>query len=81
MTLIPRSCLAIRAVVLTLSLIGSASAAEGPLVLWYQQPAAAWTEALPVGNGRLGGMVFGGVSQERIQLNDAAGQTYRLTFQ
>lgn len=39
------------------------------LSLWYQQPARRWTEALPVGNGRLGAMVFGGVQTERIQLN------------
>ena len=39
------------------------------LTLWYQKPAEEWTEALPVGNGRLGAMVFGGVAQERIQLN------------
>lgn len=39
--------------------------------LWYRQPAAGWTEALPVGNGRLGGMVFGGVTDERIALNEA----------
>jgi alpha-L-fucosidase 2 len=38
--------------------------------LWYRQPAQAWTDALPVGNGRLGGMVFGGVREERIQLNE-----------
>lgn len=38
--------------------------------LWYCQPAKEWTEALPVGNGRLGGMVFGNVSEERIQLNE-----------
>lgn len=38
--------------------------------LWYRQPASAWTEALPVGNGRLGAMVFGGVHEERIQLNE-----------
>jgi alpha-L-fucosidase 2 len=41
----------------------------GP-VLSYRQPAARWVEALPVGNGRLGGMVFGGVPEERIQLNE-----------
>ncbi len=40
------------------------------LVLWYQKPAQTWTDALPVGNGRLGAMVFGGVKQERIQLNE-----------
>ena len=40
------------------------------LKLWYKQPATKWTEALPVGNGRLGAMVFGKVYQERIQLNE-----------
>ena len=38
--------------------------------LWYKQPAAQWEEALPLGNGRLGAMVFGGVLNERIQLNE-----------
>lgn len=38
--------------------------------LWYDEPAAAWTSALPVGNGRLGAMVFGGVPSERLQLNE-----------
>ena len=38
--------------------------------LWYDRPAAVWTEALPVGNGRLGAMVFGGVARERLQLNE-----------
>ena len=41
----------------------------GP-VLFYRQPAKEWVEALPIGNGRLGGMVFGGVPAERIQLNE-----------
>lgn len=40
------------------------------LKLWYRQPAAQWVEALPVGNGRLGAMVFGGVTAERLQLNE-----------
>lgn len=40
------------------------------LKLWYPQPAKKWTEALPLGNGRLGAMVFGGVTKERIQLNE-----------
>ncbi|HTI92480.1 MAG TPA: glycoside hydrolase family 95 protein, partial [Puia sp.] len=39
--------------------------------LWYRQPAAVWTEALPVGNGRMGGMVYGGVGDEVISLNEA----------
>jgi len=38
--------------------------------LWYAQPAAKWTEALPIGNGRLGAMIFGGVTVERIQFNE-----------
>ena len=38
--------------------------------LWYDKPAAKWEEALPVGNGRLGAMVFGGLATERLQLNE-----------
>lgn len=38
--------------------------------LWYSSPANEWTEALPIGNSRMGAMVFGGVMEERIQLND-----------
>jgi len=41
-----------------------------PLTLWYRQPAVHWTEALPIGNGRFGAMVFGGVAEERLQLNE-----------
>ena len=40
------------------------------LKLWYDKPASKWTEALPVGNGRLGAMVFGTVETEQIQLNE-----------
>jgi alpha-L-fucosidase 2 len=39
-------------------------------VLWYRSPAAEWNEALPIGSGRLGAMVFGGVAEERLQLNE-----------
>jgi alpha-L-fucosidase 2 len=38
--------------------------------LWYQQPAVKWTEALPLGNGRIGAMLFGGVENDRIQFNE-----------
>jgi alpha-L-fucosidase 2 len=41
------------------------------LQLWYAQPASKWTEALPVGNGRLGAMVFGGVAEEHLQFNES----------
>ncbi len=51
-------------------LTGSASAPAEPLSLWYRQPAVKWTEALSVGNGRIGAMVFGGINQERLQLNE-----------
>lgn len=40
------------------------------LTLWYRQPARVWVEALPVGNGRIGAMVFGDVVSERLQLNE-----------
>ena len=40
------------------------------LKLWYRQPAVKWTEALPIGNGRIGAMLFGGVEQDRIQFNE-----------
>jgi len=44
--------------------------ASGALKLWYAQPATAWNEALPIGNGRLGAMVYGGIQQEHVQLNE-----------
>lgn len=43
---------------------------ENHLKLWYDTPAVKWVEALPIGNGRLGAMVFGGPSQEHLQLNE-----------
>ena len=43
---------------------------EDNMKLWYSTPANAWVEALPVGNSRMGAMIFGGVAKERIQLND-----------
>jgi alpha-L-fucosidase 2 len=48
----------------------SAQGPGKPLTLWYRRPAARWTEAMPIGNGRLGGMVWGGVKTERIDLNE-----------
>ncbi len=44
---------------------------QQPLKLWYQQPATRWTDALPVGNGRLGAMIFGNESDELLQLNES----------
>lgn len=51
-------------------MIFSASIAAADLKLWYEQPARTWEEALPLGNGRLGAMVYGGVANETIQLNE-----------
>lgn len=56
-----------------LTLIGLAFGLAGQTTagsLWFAQPAKNWNEALPIGNGRLGGMVFGDPSKERIQLNE-----------
>jgi alpha-L-fucosidase 2 len=74
----PRRCPAVPllAAALALDVVrpAPAPAAEPPAsrdrTLWYRQPAPQWDHALPVGNGRLGGMVFGGVRNERIQLNE-----------
>jgi alpha-L-fucosidase 2 len=49
---------------------GESKKPEGRNILWYKQSAKVWEEALPLGNGHLGAMVFGGVSDERLQLND-----------
>jgi alpha-L-fucosidase 2 len=57
--------------VLLLATLASALQAQSPLTLWYRQPAKLWTDALPVGNGRMGAMVFGGVDRERIQFNES----------
>jgi len=40
------------------------------VVLWYDKPATDWYEALPIGNGTLGAMVFGGIKHEKLQLNE-----------
>ena len=39
-------------------------------LIWYDHPAKTWTQALPVGNGKIGAMVYGNVAAERIQLNE-----------
>ncbi|MHC4806805.1 MAG: glycoside hydrolase family 95 protein, partial [Planctomycetota bacterium] len=49
---------------------GSDTSKWRDLKLWYHQPAQEWTQALPVGNGRLGTMVFGGTEHERLQFNE-----------
>ena len=51
-------------------LVGDATPPEEPLSLWYRRPAMKWVEALAIGNGRLGAMVFGGIVEEHLQLNE-----------
>lgn len=53
------------------SISGKATRPDGRNILWYRQSAKVWEEALPIGNGRLGGMLFGGVADERMQLNES----------
>ena len=58
--------------VLSLAIVGGADAQNDSLLrLWYTHPAGKWVEALPVGNGRLGAMVYGDPSRETIQLNES----------
>jgi alpha-L-fucosidase 2 len=64
----PLRLLAVACFCLGLSL--SSRASSNDLTLWYSQPAQKWTEALPIGNGYMGAMVFGGTASERIQFNE-----------
>ena len=72
MTLLSRLfALSLTGVLWTASLAFAAKEIEkNDMVLWYGQAASKWTEALPIGNGRMGAMVFGGTANERIQFNE-----------
>jgi len=59
-------CLIISAI----GIIPTLKAQQQPLKLWYNQPASEWMKSLPLGNGRLGAMVFGGIQKETIALNE-----------
>jgi alpha-L-fucosidase 2 len=63
--------LRVAALAATLFFASSTRAAEPELTFHYDKPATTWTEALPIGNGRIGAMVFGGTSEERLQINEA----------
>jgi alpha-L-fucosidase 2 len=55
---------------LALMICVSSFAQNNNLQLWYKQPAQKWTHALPIGNGRIGAMIFGGVERDRVQFNE-----------
>ena len=50
--------------------VAAAASGQNPYELWYREPAKLWVEALPIGNGRMGAMIFGGIAHERIQFNE-----------
>ena len=56
--------------ILFLSVIANADAQKNNMLLWYDKPAKDWNEALPIGNGRIGAMIFGRPDTELIQLNE-----------
>jgi len=65
-----RTLFIISAMVLTIGMNVSAQKPTNASTLWYAQPAKVWDEALPIGNGRLGAMIFGRVTEETLQLNE-----------
>jgi alpha-L-fucosidase 2 len=61
------------AIIIAILLAGTilnAHAQQKPLKLWYDKPAEKWTDALPIGNGSLGAMIYGGVASDHIQFNE-----------
>src|SRR5438876_5759050 len=59
-----------RRLLIAIMMLFSSNSFADDLKLWYSKPAAQWEEALPIGNGHMGAMVFGGVVDERIQFNE-----------
>src|SRR4051812_29015326 len=69
----PRLLFALGALFTGAGFVRAADAVPTPtpgLSLWYEKPSAKWTDALPLGNGRIGAMVYGGVEREHLQLNE-----------
>lgn len=64
MVRLDKICIALVCVVCSLNI------SADDLKLWYSRPATVWTEALPLGNSRLGVMVYGGTGAEELQLNE-----------
>jgi alpha-L-fucosidase 2 len=57
---------------LTIPLFANSQADSSEMRIWFDRPASNWNEALPVGNGRLGAMIFGGIEKERLELNESS---------
>ena len=55
---------------LLLGILAAVAALQAQNVFWFDKPASYWEEALPIGNGRIGAMIFGGTDTEEIQLNE-----------
>lgn len=69
----PQHSLLLAAAIVGLAAMSAHSPAKAPdpqSTIWFKQPAKDWNEALPIGNGRMGAMLFGGTSRETLQLND-----------
>jgi len=69
-TFLAEAGVAAAALPLTSSILDAFPPEDASLLLWYDKPASEWTEALPIGNGRLGAMIFGGPANELLQLNE-----------
>ena len=67
-------------ILLTISQLTNAEARKPVLKLWYRQPAKEWMQSTPVGNGRLGAMIFGGINNDRIALNEITMWRVSLTL-
>lgn len=65
-----RTILSAAFLAMTLATLQAAPATDNSHILWYDEPAATWTEALPIGNSRLGAMIFGSPMSDRLQLNE-----------
>lgn len=65
-----KSCLIFLTLLFSETLLASGKQTSADLKIWYNKPAKKWTEALPIGNGRLGAMIFGGIEKDRIQFNE-----------
>jgi len=65
-----KNSIALCSLLLLCTLSACGAAVDGALQLWYDRPAGHFTESLPLGNGRIGAMVFGGTDEEKILLNE-----------